>query len=267
MAVSLYFCLAAVIASARAQIYSPALPLASEFRGRALSPFKVPAPEAHGLFCILESCSYRYSTHQAEAFNDVSAASHPAQLCLQADRLAFILLTPPPTPSSFQLPGFAARLQTEVYVSGELHKTKYVATMHTLNATADLTTLTSVLTDFQAKKTWVWTDKKCLAEPFNEGEWPTIGSCYADAANVTKQQAGSIGPFPVQWWFNSDGIVNATLLSTQASNLTSLAQLVRFSYVSRDAHSDGFYVQEFVDFSAGPQPASQFVLPANCPQY
>ncbi len=153
-------------------------------------------------------------------------------------------------------------------MSGELQKTMFVTTTHTLNATADLTTLVNVLQDFQANKTWSWTADSCFAEPFNAGGL-RVGGCFADVASVSKLQAGSIGPFPVQWWAQSGGApgLNSTLLSTQSTNLTSFTQLLRASSAGRISdHSDGFYLEEFEDFKTGPQPAGLFVLPARCPQ-
>jgi hypothetical protein len=157
-------------------------------------------------------------------------------------------------------------------VSGELQKTKVVETMHFLNATADMNTQTSTLIDFKAKKTWAWTDKQCVSQPFNGG--PAIGFCMVDSDQLpylSKLQAGSVGPFPAQWWKLSDPnpadtFFNATLISSQSSNLTSLAELVRTSLVHRNAQNDAFVEREYQDFKTGPQSDSLFVLPAQCPQ-
>jgi hypothetical protein len=138
--------------------------------------------------------------------------------------------------------------------------------MYTLNATAPLVSEESVLFDFQANKSWAWDNKYCFAEAFHNTA-PHVGSCFADGATLTKLQVGSIGPFPVQWWAAPRVMsVNTTYVSSMSADLKSLTELLRVNGLIRNDKNDGFQVQEFEDFKAGPIPANTFVLPANCPQ-
>jgi len=67
-ALILYFACFPQHAAARAVASAEALPI--------FKKFKVPAPDAQGLFCILESSSFKYSEHTAQDY--VRAASRIA---------------------------------------------------------------------------------------------------------------------------------------------------------------------------------------------